>query len=99
MASKPAAARLELPPRLLWTLQRGETEPILGWHARGLGRRVPTFCLLGMGRSVSGALFATRLVFLDVGKSPKTGVSREAISRRASELMMGNGPEIRTGVR
>jgi len=99
MASKPAAARLELPPRLLWTLHRGETEPILGWYAPGLGRRVPTFSLLGMGRSVPVALFATRLVFLDVGKSPEAGISREAVSRRASELMLGNGSEIRTEVK
>jgi hypothetical protein len=99
MASKPAAARLELPPRLLWTLHRGETEPILGWYAPGLGRRVPTFSLLGTGRSVPGAPIATRLVFLDVAESPKAGVSREAVSRRAFELMLGNGPEIRTKVK
>jgi Heparinase II/III-like protein/Heparinase II/III N-terminus len=95
MTSKPAAARLELPPRLLWTLHRGETEPILGWYAPGLGRRVPTFSLLGTGRSVPGAPFATRLVFLDVARSPDAGVSREAVSRRI-RLMLGNGPEIRT---
>ena len=89
MTSTPAAARLELPPRLLWTLHRGETKPVLGWYAPGLGRRVPTFSLLGTGRSVPGAPFATRLVFLDVAKSPDAGVSREAVSRRASEPDVG----------
>jgi hypothetical protein len=99
MASKPVAARLELPPGLLWTLHRGETEPILGWYAPGLGRRVPAFSLLGMGRSAPGVPFATRLVFLDIGKSAIAGVSREAMSRRAYELMLANAPWIRTEVR
>src|SRR3984893_8250632 len=94
MASKLASARLELPPRLLWTLHRGETEPILGWYAPALGRRVPAFSLLGIGRSVPGAPLTTRLVFLDVGKSPGAGVSREAVSRRAFELMLANLPGI-----
>ena len=68
-ASTPGAARLELPPELRWTLHRGETEPILGWYAPGPGRRIAAFSLLGSGRSVPGVPLATRLQFLDVGKS------------------------------
>jgi hypothetical protein len=96
MASKSVAARLELSPRLLWTLHRGETEPILGWYAPGPGRRVPAFSLLGMGRSAPGAPFATRLVFLDIGKSTIAGVSREVVSRRAFEQVLANMSGIRT---
>ena len=78
-ASGPVAARLELAPGLRWTLHRGEIDPILGWYAPGLGRRVPAFTLLGSGRSAPDAPLATRLEFLDVGKSPNARVSREAI--------------------
>ena len=78
-ASGPVAARLELAPGLRWTLHRGEIDPILGWYAPGLGRRVPAFSLLGRGRSAPGAPLATRLEFLDVGKSPNARISREAI--------------------
>ena len=77
--SAPVAARLELAPGLRWTLHQGETDPILGWYAPGLGRRVPAFSLLGRGRSAHGAPLATRLEFLDVGKSPNARISREAI--------------------
>ena len=88
--STPAAARLELPPSLRWTLHRGETVPvILGWYAPRPGHRVAAFSLLGCGRSVPGVPLATRLEFLDVGKSPSAGVSREAVSRRASEARLG----------
>ena len=37
-----------------WSLHRGETDPILGWYAHGLGRRVPAFTLLGRGRCEPG---------------------------------------------
>ncbi|HEX6445354.1 MAG TPA: alginate lyase family protein [Streptosporangiales bacterium] len=40
-------ATVELPAGLQWTLHRGETDPILGWYAPGLGRRVPAYTLLG----------------------------------------------------
>ena len=48
--------RLELPPQLRWSLHHGETDPILGWYAVGLGRRVPAFTLVGRGRSSPGEL-------------------------------------------
>ena len=61
----PGAARLELPPRLRWSLHRGETDPILGWYSPGLGRRVPAFTLLGRGRSGPGEPLRTRLTFAE----------------------------------
>lgn len=79
-ASTPAAARLELPPGLRWSLNRGETDPVFGWSARGLDRRVPAVTLLGCGRCVPGIPLITRLEFLDAGKSGKSAVSRHAIS-------------------
>ena len=80
------AARLELPSWLRWTLHRGETDPILGWYSPGLGRRVPAFSLVGCGRCVPGAPLATRLEFLEVGKSAKPAVSRHAVSWYASDV-------------
>ncbi len=47
----PGAAWLELPASLRWSLHRGETDPILGWYAEGLGRRSPSYTLLGYGPS------------------------------------------------
>jgi Heparinase II/III-like protein/Heparinase II/III N-terminus len=67
-AAVPGTARLELPESLKWSLHRGETDPILGWYSSGLGRRTPTFMLLGRGRSAPGAPLNTRLEFLDAGR-------------------------------
>jgi Heparinase II/III-like protein/Heparinase II/III N-terminus len=60
-ASEPGAARLELPRQLWWRLHRGETDPILGWYSRGMGRLTPAFTLIGRGRSAPHAAFATRI--------------------------------------
>jgi hypothetical protein len=62
------AARPELSPGLRRSLHRGETDPIIGWYASGLGRRgrrVPAFTLLGRGRPAAGEPFRTRLEFVD----------------------------------
>jgi hypothetical protein len=67
-AVTPGEARLTLPPQLRWSLHRGETDPILGWYSPGLGERVPAFTLLGRGRCVPGASFATYLEFADVSR-------------------------------
>jgi Heparinase II/III-like protein/Heparinase II/III N-terminus len=67
-SSPPAAAWLELPPGLQWSLHRGETDPILGWYSHGLGRRVPAFTLVGRGVAVLGKPLVTRLVFLELGQ-------------------------------
>jgi hypothetical protein len=65
-ASVPAgSARLELPSQLAWSLRKGETEPILGWYAYGLGRRTPAFTLVGQGRSAPQVPLSTRLAFHD----------------------------------
>jgi len=63
-AATPGAARLNLPAGLRWSLHRGETDPILGWYSSGLGRRVPTFTLIGRGRPADDMVLATRLAFL-----------------------------------
>jgi hypothetical protein len=98
-APAPGAARLELPPGLRWSLHRGETDPILGWYAPGLGRRVPAFTLLGSGRCLPGIPLITRLEFLEAGKSATSGFSRHAISWITSVALPDKAPEIRAQAR
>jgi hypothetical protein len=93
------AARMELPSGLRWSLHRGENEPILGWYSPGLGRRVPAFSLVGRGRCAPGTPLATRLEFLEAGKSRESVVSRRPISWCASDAQPGKVPEIQAEAR
>jgi len=88
----PAAGlgRLELPPQLRWSLHRGETDPILGWYAPGLGRRVPAFTLVGRGHSSPGELLVTRLTFSDSAVAPIPDTSAHAISWDPSASTRGH---------
>ena len=87
-AAAPGAARLDLPHGLDWSLHRGETDPILGWYAPGLGRRIPACTLVGRGRSVPATPLATRLKFLDAGISLASADETSAVSwGRSGELM------------
>jgi hypothetical protein len=97
--STPGAARLELPPGLRWSLHQGETDPILGRYFSASGRRVPAVTLLGCGRFVPGMLLIARLEFLDVGKSGKSAVSRQAISWTSSAALSDGAPEIQAEAR
>jgi hypothetical protein len=97
-AGTPGAARLELPAGLSWSLHSGETEPILGWYAHGLGRRVRTFTLLGCGRCHPGTPLATRLEFLEAGTSSRAIVSLQAVPLFTSHGRLLNAPQIRTEV-
>jgi hypothetical protein len=92
-SSTSATARLELPSALRWSLHRGETEPILGWYSPGLGRRVPTFTLVGCGRC-PGAPLATRLEFIEAATSLKAAVSRQAVSLSAADAGLSRAREI-----
>jgi hypothetical protein len=90
----PAAAQLELPRELGWSLHRGETGPILGWYSGGLGHRVPAVMLLGRGRTTPGAFFTTRLKFLDAGEAvsgemASSAVKQSAIPWGASDSLAG----------
>jgi Heparinase II/III-like protein/Heparinase II/III N-terminus len=87
-ASVAGAARLELPPGLRWSLHRGETD-------HGLGRRFPATILLGCGRCVPEMPLVTRLDFLDVGKSGRSGVSLHAISWTTPAALQSRAPDIR----
>jgi len=69
-------ARLELPRQLRWSLHKGETDPILGWYAHGLGRRVAAFTLVGHGRSASEVALRTTLTFSGDEDAPKISLSR-----------------------
>jgi Heparinase II/III-like protein/Heparinase II/III N-terminus len=87
----PAAgtARLELPPQLRWSLHNGETGPILGWYAHGLGRRVPAFTLLGRGRPAAHDPLRTTLTFSGDAGAPITSPSARALSWNASAATGG----------
>ena len=98
-APAPGAARLELPAGLRWSLHRGETDPILGWYAPGLGRRVPAFTLLGRGRCLPGIPLITRLEFLEANKSATSAFSRHAISWLQSVALPDKAPEIQAEAR
>jgi hypothetical protein len=98
-ASAPGAARLELPAGLQWSLHRGETDPALGWYAPDLGRRVPACVLLGRGPCLPGMPLIARLEFLDVGRSTKSAVSRQALSWTTSVSLPDEAPETRAEVR
>ena len=82
--SEPGSARLELPSRLRWSLHRGEPDPPLGWYSPGLGQRLPAVTLLGCGRSEPGAPLASRLEFLEVGRTMKFPLGRSPVSRHTS---------------
>jgi hypothetical protein len=98
-AAAPGAARLDLPPRLAWSLHRGETDPILGWYSRGLGQRIPACTLIGRGRSAPGAPLTTRLTFLDTGNTAEPTGSRQVVSWHASGAGVGKAPGIQAGAR
>jgi hypothetical protein len=87
-SATPGAARLELPLGLSWSLHRAEIDTILGWNARGLEERVPTYTLLGRGRCVAGTPLATRLEFDDTELLPKISFS-QAVSLSASGTCRG----------
>ncbi len=87
----PAAAgraRLELPAGLEWSLHRGSTEPILGWYAPGLGRRVPAVTLIGRGVAAPGTVFRTQLIFA-AADSEDTVSEPSGVSLRTSDALVG----------
>jgi Heparinase II/III-like protein len=98
-APAPGSARLDLPPGLRWSLHRGDAEPSRGWYGTDPGRREPACTLLGRGRCWPGMPLITRLEFLDVGKSAKSAVSRQAISWITSVTRPTEAPEIRAEAR
>ncbi len=93
-AVTPATARLELPTGLRWSLHRGETDPILGWYSRGLGRRVPAGTLVGRGRSAPDAAFSTRLEFVDVGQAMTPADERSAETWPGGDALVPEIPRI-----
>jgi hypothetical protein len=97
-AATPGAARLELPPRLSWSLHTGETDPILGWYVHSLGRLVPAATLIGCGRCQPGTPLTTRLEFIEAGISSRAVVSRQVVPLFTSGRRLRNAPQIRTEV-
>ena len=97
-AATPGTARLELPAGFRWTLHRGESDPSHGWYSPGPGRRVPCFSLIGCGRRVPGVPLATRLEFLDVGKSRNLALPGEPY-HGGYRMPAGKAQEIQAEVR
>ena len=91
-AAVPGAARLELPNGLQWSLHRGETDPILGWYSGGLGHRVPSVTLLGLGRPAADELLRTRLDFLSSGAPAEHAFTCPAVSLHASDSLVRESP-------
>jgi hypothetical protein len=79
-AATPGAARMQLPATLRWALHRGESDPILGWYSAGLGRRTPSFTLVGSGQLPARTPLTTRLEFLESGNPANPVRNESAIS-------------------
>ena len=90
----PGTARLALPGQLAWSLHRGETDPILGWYADGLGRRRPSITLLGTGLSAAQVTLVTRLEFHDAGLAPKHPITWSDVSLGATDAQAGATSEM-----
>jgi hypothetical protein len=88
-----AAATLELPGELSWTLHRGEVAPILGWYSAGLGHRVPAFTLLGRGRCASDTRLITLLSFGVNEKPDGLQASGQAVSLGPSNAALTRAQE------
>ncbi|MGH3627659.1 MAG: alginate lyase family protein [Sciscionella sp.] len=56
-------AELALPGQLRWSMQRGQTDPPLGWYSAGFGRREPASTLFGAGVVDDTATLTTVLRF------------------------------------
>ncbi len=93
-ASIPGTAMLELAQPLRWSMHRGETNPILGWYSRGLGRRTPAVSLIGQGRSDPARPFVTRLEFLDVRPMAKLQDADSVVSGSPSGALARRMPDI-----
>jgi len=92
-------ARLELPRQLSWSLHKGETDPILGWYAYGLGRRVPAFTLLGRGRPAAQDPLRTTLTFYGDAEAPITPLTARTLSLDAPAATEGHTGETRAEAR
>ena len=88
------AARLELPAGLRWSLHRGETDPILGWYAEGLGRRSPSCTLLGCGSSHAQSTLVTRLEFRDLATTLNPSFTWSDVSLPGSNGQMEQTSDI-----
>jgi hypothetical protein len=84
-AAAAGCAWLELPAGLEWSLHRGSTEPILGWYAPGLGRRVPAVTLIGRGVATPGTALRTQLTFA----AADTVCKQSDVSLRTSDALVG----------
>jgi hypothetical protein len=58
-----AAATMDLPSTLAWSLIRGQVDPVLGWYSPSFGQKIPATDVIGVGSAVTGSPLRTRLSF------------------------------------
>jgi hypothetical protein len=56
-------ATMTLPSSLRWSLIRGATDPVLGWHSPAFGQKQPATDVIGVGFAPAGSTLRTRLAF------------------------------------
>jgi hypothetical protein len=93
------SARLSLPAELIWSLHRGDTNPILGWYSAGLGHRVPAFTLLGQGRGAGGVPLEASLQVSETEETPGISASGQAVQWVASDACPGRARETQAEAR
>lgn len=84
----PGTGQLRLPPELSWSLHRGETDPILGWYAPALGQRIPTFALIGRGRTTPRQVLRTQLQLAYSTTTANRAFTPPAVSPGRSSALM-----------
>ncbi len=86
-------ARLSLPAELRWKRHRGETDPVLGWYSAGLGHRVPSWTLIGTGRSSPGTPLRTFLEFIKCDEMTTRTASHLDVSLSEASAVAERAPE------
>ncbi len=91
------AARLSLPAELRWKMHRGEADPLLGWYSAGLGHRVPSWTLVGTGRSSPGTPLKTFLKFTTCNEMTNRTASHPDVSLSEARADIKRAPESQAG--
>jgi hypothetical protein len=67
------SGEMTLDDSLVWSLHRGEEQPIFGWYSKVFGDRRPTFALVGTGTVNDGHHLRNTLTFADGGTAEEVG--------------------------
>jgi len=72
-------ASVSLPSGLSWSIHRGETDPILGWHSPRFGRRAETSTLMGIGTVETALELVTQLEFVTPSKTERERIAHATV--------------------